>query len=179
NYGTLLSATKDYSGAREKYEKALPIYEAKNGPDHPAIANILFDMSLVERETGNYGLAQAHLERAININEKAHGAESLGVASCLSRLANLYAKQGDLTTADSYLQDSLRIFEKNPEENSYRAAFAQATYWALTGDRDKAIVFLKLAIERGHKAAFSNHADFENLLGDPEFEALKTEQKTK
>jgi Tfp pilus assembly protein PilF len=51
--------------------RALAIREAVYGPDHPEVANDLYNLGIVLRELGDLSAARAALERALAIGEAA------------------------------------------------------------------------------------------------------------
>jgi hypothetical protein len=50
NLAILANARGDYAGAQPLYERALGIYEAAHGPDHPDVAHTLTDLAVLHLE---------------------------------------------------------------------------------------------------------------------------------
>ncbi len=179
NLAVLELYTKDYESAEMLFAQTLALYEKILGPDHPDIALILSDYALMSRVTGNYAAAESFYRRALEINEKNYGAESNGVAASLINLARLYAAQKDLEKADSFCQRSLDIYEKNVSPDSPNFLFNQASYWAVAGDKERALEYLRRALEAGYTRTFFNNLSFRSLRGNEDFEVLVTESMKK
>jgi tetratricopeptide (TPR) repeat protein len=129
------------------------------------------------RVTGEYAKAEAFYERALKIKEKVFGPETVGVASCLINLAKVYAAKGELEKADSFYQRSLAIYEKSQNPDDANIPYAQACYWAVSKNQEKALKYLKLSLEKGYRRSFFNEPDFSSLRGNGEFEALAAGSK--
>ncbi len=79
--------------AKELYERALALHEARFGPDHPQTANVLANLSALHRLQTNYSDALQLLERAVEIWRRS-GSEA-SVAMGLNNLATLHHAIGD------------------------------------------------------------------------------------
>jgi serine/threonine protein kinase/Tfp pilus assembly protein PilF len=171
-----------YDQARRGFERSLEIDEKILGPDHSTIANLLLDYALTLRVRGEYAKAEALYERALKIKEKVFGSEALDVAACLINLAKLYAAKGEVEKADAFYQRSLAIYEKSrnlDHPDNPDIPYAQACYWAVSRDREKALKYLKLSLEKGYKRPFFNDPDLSSLRGNREFDALAAESRSR
>jgi non-specific serine/threonine protein kinase/serine/threonine-protein kinase len=166
-----------YHQARLRFERSLEVSEKILGPDHSDIAGLLLDYALMLRVTGEYAKAEAFYERALKIKEKVFGPETVGVASCLINLAKVYAAKGELEKADSFYQRSLAIYEKSQNPNDPDIPYAQACYWAVSRNQEKALKYLNLSLEKGYKRSFFNEPDFSSLRGNREFDTLATDSR--
>jgi serine/threonine protein kinase/tetratricopeptide (TPR) repeat protein len=162
----------NYGAAESLFQRALAASEKILGPGHPDIAGLLLDYAGMLRVTGEFARSEAFYERALAIKEKTYGPETIGPAICLMNLAKVYAAWGQPDKADSFYRRSLEIYEKVQSPDKARTPYAQATYWAVAGDKDAALKYLKRAIELGYKRAFFNDPDLASLRGNPEFKAL-------
>ena len=80
-----------------------------------------------------------------------------------------------LEEAESFYSRAEAIIEEN-EEDWLR--YYQASYWASLGDREKALQYLRQAIDLGLIGELVVHdPDLASLRGDPEFEAIVAEVK--
>ena len=59
--------------AEEFYKRAITISERTRGPNHPDVAVVLNNMSVMYRSVGRYREAEAAIKRAITIQEEARG----------------------------------------------------------------------------------------------------------
>ena len=166
-----------YPQSRARYERALAITEKILGPDHADVAGLLVDYALLLRVTGDYAQAEAYYERALKIKEKVFGPENVGVAACLIGLAKVYAAQEASEKADELYQRSLSIYEKIQKTDDPNTLYAQASYWAVSRNQEKALKSLKLALEKGFRRLFFDEPDFSFLAKSREFQVLAAESK--
>ncbi len=165
--------------ARQGFERSLKIDEKILGPDHSTLAGVLLDYALMLRVTGEYTKAEALYERALKIKEKVFGPEASDVAACLIGLAKVYAAKGDVEKADAFYQRSLAIYEKSKNPESADVLYARACYWAVSGDREKALKELKLSLGKGHKRPFFDDPDLSTLRGISEYDALAAQSRNR
>jgi tetratricopeptide (TPR) repeat protein len=85
--GTYLRVHARPNDARPLLERALAIYEAAYGPDHPDVGAALNNLAGALRDLGHPEQAQPLLERALAIDEAAHGPDHPDVAIRLNNLA--------------------------------------------------------------------------------------------
>jgi hypothetical protein len=114
----LLDSAADYLHGRARYaearalrERALAIYEAHLGPDHPTTARSLSNLANVLRDQDDLDAARRLYERALQIREARLGADHPDTARSLSNLALVLAAQGDLDRACALLKRALAIQE--------------------------------------------------------------------
>jgi non-specific serine/threonine protein kinase/serine/threonine-protein kinase len=177
NLATLNFFSGQYQQARQRFERALAIFEKTLGPDHADIADLILDYAPMLRVMGEYGKAEAAYERALKISEKVFGPETVGVAACLIGLAKVYAARGEPEKADSFYQRSVAIYEKSQNPEAPYIPYAQACYWAVSRNPEKALKYLRTALEKGYKRPFFSEPDFSSLRGNKEFEALAADSK--
>jgi serine/threonine protein kinase/Tfp pilus assembly protein PilF len=168
-----------YHEARLGFERSLETSERILGPDHEKIAGLLLDYALMLRVAGEYEKAEALYGRALKIKEKVFGPDTVGVAACLIGLGKVCAAKGEVNKADQFYQRSLAIYEKSKNPESADIFYAQASYWAVSGDREKALKYLKLSLEKGYKRAFFNDPDLSSLRGNRGFDALAAESRNR
>jgi len=91
------------------HRRALEIYEAALGPDHPMIASTLINLGAAHQFLGSNELARAAFERAIAVAESVDGSEHANVASALESLGTTFTLLGEHERAFAALQRSLVI----------------------------------------------------------------------
>jgi tetratricopeptide (TPR) repeat protein len=72
----VLEALGELAAARAAQERALTIFEAAYGPDHPEVARTLGSLGNVLEALGELAAARAAQERALSIAEAASPADS-------------------------------------------------------------------------------------------------------
>jgi tetratricopeptide (TPR) repeat protein len=90
--GYHLRTIADFAGARAAFERALAIFEATLGPDHPNVAVALNNLGSVLQDQGDLAGARAAFERALAIDETAFGSDhpsTVGVRGNLEILNGL------------------------------------------------------------------------------------------
>jgi tetratricopeptide (TPR) repeat protein len=110
--GGHLGMTGDFSGALPYIERALEVWVAVLGPEHPSTATGLNHLGFLLQGQGDLAGARPHYERALAINEKVLGAEHPDTALSLNNLGFLLRSQGDVAGAHSYYERALAINEK-------------------------------------------------------------------
>jgi hypothetical protein len=73
NFGLVLEALGDLTGARIQLERALAIYERTLVPYHPAIADGLTSLGMLVRVQGDILAANSLFRRALAIRQKSLG----------------------------------------------------------------------------------------------------------
>jgi CHAT domain-containing protein len=102
----------DYPGARRRYDRALAIREAAQGPEHRDVAVLLTDMGLLLSATGDLSGARRAYERAVRISERALGPDHIGLAPTLNSLGALLRYTGDYAGARAVIERGLAIRER-------------------------------------------------------------------
>jgi tetratricopeptide (TPR) repeat protein len=109
--GLYLWQRADYQQARSLHERALAIFEARLGADHPHTARSLSDLANVLRAQGDLDGAGRLHERALRIREARLGPDHPLTADSLNDVANILYNQGDLDGARRLHERALRIRE--------------------------------------------------------------------
>jgi tetratricopeptide (TPR) repeat protein len=84
--GIYLATSAEFRAALSVLERALAIFEAAYGPDHPEVARTLTNLGLVQQQLGELAAARATQERALAIKEAAYGPDHPDVAATLGHL---------------------------------------------------------------------------------------------
>jgi tetratricopeptide (TPR) repeat protein len=97
--------------ARQLFERALAILEARLGPDHPDVARSLNNIGNTLRARGELPAARSHYERAQAILEARLGPDDLDVARTLNNLGATLGGLGELPAARAAHQRAQVILE--------------------------------------------------------------------
>ena len=109
--GRYLSASAQFRAGLSAQERALAIFEAAYGPDHPEVARALGSLGIVQRQLGELPAARASQERALAIFEAAYGPDHPQVARALGSLGIVQWQLGELPAARASQERALAIFE--------------------------------------------------------------------
>lgn len=101
----------DYAGAQAAHKRAIQIWEANLGPDHPQVATGINNLGSVLKALGDLAGAKAALERALKINEAAYGPDHPTVAIRVNNLGMVLQALGDLVGAQAAFERALKIGE--------------------------------------------------------------------
>jgi tetratricopeptide (TPR) repeat protein len=106
--------------AEDIYRQLLEARRMRLGAEHPALANVEFDLGLVLLEP-DPDTALTHFERARELERQAYGVDSLKTASSSAWLAELYWRRGDLDAAKQAAAEAWPVqFERLPPGHSER-----------------------------------------------------------
>lgn len=109
--GSHLRDAAEYPGARAAFERAIVIYEATFGPDHPSVAICVNNLGMVLQDLGDLAGARAAFERALGIDEAAFGPEHPNIATGVNNLGMVLWALGDLAGARAAFERALVIDE--------------------------------------------------------------------
>jgi CHAT domain-containing protein/tetratricopeptide (TPR) repeat protein len=137
-----------YTETESLFRKALAIQERTLGPDHPATANTLNNLSTYLDRRGRPEEAEPLQRRALAILEKRLGPLHPDTAAMLTTLAVMLDRQGKLTEAEALYRKAVDIARQagNPRIlllNSSRLGYALAKH----GRYREALPFYKQAVD--------------------------------
>ncbi len=137
-----------YTETENLFRKALAIQERTLGPDHPATANTLNNLSTYLDRRGRPEEAEPLQRRALAILEKGLGPLHPDTAAMLTTLAVMLDRQGKLTEAEALYRKAVEIARQagNPRIlllNSSRLGYALAKH----GRYREALPFYKEAVD--------------------------------
>lgn len=123
HFGSHLDMIADYQNALTAHERAIKIWEASLGTEHPQVAIGVNNLGGVLRALGDLAGAKAAFERALKIHEAAYGPDHPSVATDINNLGMVLQDLGDLTGAKAAFERVLKILEKNlPPGHPYVAS---------------------------------------------------------
>ena len=108
---TLLHATHRTAEAELLMRRALELYEAAFGKQHPNVAACLNALALLLQYTDRLGEAESAVRRALEIDKAAFGDRHPFVARDLSTLAALLRGNNRLMEAEPLMRHALEIYE--------------------------------------------------------------------
>jgi tetratricopeptide (TPR) repeat protein len=109
--GLYLWQRADHPQARTLHERALAIYEARLGADHPETASSLNNLATVLADQGDLDGARTLYERALSIRQARLGADHHDTGHSLNNLATVLRAQGDLAAARTLHERALAMYE--------------------------------------------------------------------
>ena len=98
--------------AKGYHERALRIYEATLGEEHPFAATALNNIGHISKAQGDLAQALKYTKRALAIDEKAYGPEHPALARDANNIGTILRDQGDLAGALEYTKRALAIGER-------------------------------------------------------------------
>jgi len=173
----------DDQAADGGFQRALEIAELGFGKDHPDLAWILNPYSQTRLALGDAAGAQKMVDRALYLIETNFGPHHLDFARTLERSGLHAYVAGDYDEALRRYRRALEIrediFGAEHIANGWNL-YDQACILALDGDTDGALATLHRALDVG----WANHRifeddDFDSLKGDPDFEAILEEVRSR
>ncbi|MGB2608413.1 MAG: tetratricopeptide repeat protein, partial [Isosphaeraceae bacterium] len=91
------------------YRRALAIYEASYGPDHPSVATALNNLAEQLRASNRLADAEPLYRRALVIHEASYGPDHPTVATDLNNLAELLRASNRLADAEPLFRRAVEI----------------------------------------------------------------------
>jgi tetratricopeptide (TPR) repeat protein len=114
-----LNALARYAEAEPLYRRALAIFEASYGPDHPSVASCLNNLAGLLWVTNRLAEAEPLLRRALAIDETSHGSDHPDVATSLNNLAMLLRATNRPAEAEPFLRRAVEILERFTRETGH------------------------------------------------------------
>jgi len=177
-----------FEEAESVFRRALEIRKSALGPDHPYSVEVLtgdFEGDYVVDGLAGLHYLQGRLDeaerlylQALEPQRRALGENHAGVANVYFGLALVRFAQGNDDEARSYYARAARIWEDTFGQANPIVPYSLANFWALVGDRDRAIELLHRAVALGWSSPSIAHDSYlSSLRGDEEFEAIVAEVK--
>ncbi|MBI1385511.1 MAG: tetratricopeptide repeat protein [Rhizobiales bacterium] len=149
-----------YATAEPLYHRALAIFEATSGSEHPTIAIALNNLASLLQATGRFTEAEPLMWRAQKIDEKAFGPDHPTVAIRLNNLASLLQATGRLEGAEPLMRRAVGIVEARLGREHTNVATALnnlAQLLQATGRLDEAEPLMRRALAIDEKAYGPDH----------------------
>ncbi|MCH9685727.1 MAG: tetratricopeptide repeat protein [Deltaproteobacteria bacterium] len=120
NIARLYWIAKDTDAAAKASRRALAIFTALLGPDHPRVGDSHGNLGLVLLEQGREDEALAQFERAVEIG-RSGGADTARHAMALANLGDAERGLGRIEQAYAHHEHALRIYDLHQPDNPQRA----------------------------------------------------------
>ena len=125
NLATLLLHTNRIEETEPLMRRALGIYEAALGKQHPAVATTLNNLATLLQDTDRLEEAEQLMRRALEIDEAAFGEQHPNVAIRLNNLATLLHATSRSTEAEPLMRRSLDIFDSFGRQTGHKHPYFQ------------------------------------------------------
>jgi tetratricopeptide (TPR) repeat protein len=113
NLADLYRFAGDSARGEPLLRKALAIYESKLGPEAPAVAEVLLDMSITSIWERKPSVAESQIRRALDILKKTRGPDHTTVAVGECRLAQALVLDHRYTDAEKLLDHAVSVFNRS------------------------------------------------------------------
>jgi serine/threonine protein kinase/tetratricopeptide (TPR) repeat protein len=183
NKARALIGIQEYEAALELLERTLEIQEQHLGVDHYEIAYTLRTYGILLRRMGEIDASRQLYERALAMIRAHFGPDHIDTAPILHALGYLEYRVGNYDRSLRLNERALAIRRDvfGPGHRGLNPSlYALACLAALAGERDRALDLLHEALECGYASSFIfEDPDFDSLRGDPEFEAILDEVRSR
>lgn len=123
NYGTVLEAQGDLTGAMSKYDEAIEILEKCSGHIEPALIDAISNRGALQITLKDLDAARRDLHDSLERNRKLRGADHPMVGYGLLNLAQLAFEENNFDECVRTLDEALKILRaKLPARHAYIAA---------------------------------------------------------
>jgi non-specific serine/threonine protein kinase/serine/threonine-protein kinase len=175
-----------YAEAERLNRQTLDIRRRVLGPDHPDTLCSMDNLAHDLQGEGHYAEAEKLDRESLEISRRVLGPEHLYTLNSMSGLALDLLSEGRDAEAEKLYREALEIQRRvlgpdHPETalSIYNLSCIKARH----GRRDEALSLLREAVEHGLAAyvelGMEKDSDLRSLHGDPRFDALLTEAKTR
>jgi len=103
----------NYESALKLAQESLVIRKAALRPDHPLVAESLFNVASIYFKLGSYAVAEPLFKESLAIRERKLGPDDPDVAKSVNSLAGLYQMIGDYERAETLFKRALTIRQKS------------------------------------------------------------------
>lgn len=113
NLCRVLLKQDDLEAVQRTYDRALNVYVAVHGPEHPLVAECANDMGQVWHEMGHLDRAEVHFDRAVSIEENARQPIPGNLAAYLGNLGTVLLAKGQVADAEHLFRRALTLDERD------------------------------------------------------------------
>jgi tetratricopeptide (TPR) repeat protein/CHAT domain-containing protein len=153
--------------SRAMAESAIAIKARRLGADDPGMATSLYNLAVVQQQSGDLVGSIPTYEQALAIWQRTLGPDDLQVARCLNGLGGALARTGDFTTAVTHCERALAIRERSLGPNHLDVAASLnnlGNLHAEQGEYDQAMECLERTLAIREAALGSEHPDVADVL---------------
>ncbi|WOL03852.1 kinesin light chain-related [Canna indica] len=117
--GDIYLALARYDEAVFAYQKALTVFKASKGENHPAVASVFVRLADLYNRIGKFKESKSYCENALRIYSKPiPGTSSEEVATGLTNVSSIYESMNEYEQALKLLQKSLKMYTNSPGQQS-------------------------------------------------------------
>jgi eukaryotic-like serine/threonine-protein kinase len=158
NWGRLLQAKKDYSGAADNFQLSLDVQLETIGRESWRVEAVYDNFARLQLDRRDYPRAESYARQALQLSRKLGGDENPAVATSLTEIALAREFRGDVAGSVPLFREALEILKKRLPP-TYPAVISSETRLgeALTADgkADIAEPILRDAVASAHNPPFS------------------------
>lgn len=173
-----------YAQAEALSSQTLEIQQRVLGPENPYTLMSMSHLANDYLERGKYAQAESLYLQALKIRSRVLGPEHPDTLGTMDDLATTYMEEGKYQQTEALYSQALEIKQRvlGPENPATAlTSYNMGCLEALRGDKDKAIVWLRDAIDHGLSPhidlAMEKDSDLTSLYHDPRFTALVAHAK--
>ncbi|MBK6916972.1 MAG: serine/threonine protein kinase [Deltaproteobacteria bacterium] len=167
NYANVLLDAGRWNDARDAYEHALALREARLGPHHPDVAATLSNLGLVAQRQGDNLQARVFHTRALQVARESLGEDHPMMAELTNNLAVLDYAQGNLEPAQAGFERTLVLIRRllSPDHPAIGKVLGNlALVHNERGEPAAALPLLDEAIALQERLLGADHADVAQSL---------------
>ena len=138
NLGQLYRFQQRYEEAEKAYRKAIDLWTAARGPEHPYVADGLLNFAAFEHERGRERAAEDLYRRAAEIFERALGADAVETLVARNELGEVLRAEHRYVAAEQISRSSLTAMRKKLPMDDPRLLRAQSNYDHLRSETKRA-----------------------------------------
>jgi CHAT domain-containing protein/Tfp pilus assembly protein PilF len=165
--GWLMQSRGDYVRARQLYEQALAVEQARLRENDPKLATVYNNLAALVTFQGDYETAEPLYQKALSIQRSSLGENHPAVAATMSNLGLLLYNMDKREEALALYEQALRILEQKlgPEHPDVATQLSNigAAYQA-QGNLDQALAMRRRALQIREKALQPNDPDIAQSL---------------
>jgi CHAT domain-containing protein len=159
---------KAHDKAKTLYEKALPIWEKSDEPNHRAAITALNRLAQIAVAQSNLEKAEVLIRRALSLEERVLGKTHVDVARSLSTLAEILIKTGKHNLAEREIARLKSILESSTGSEDQALITSCLSYFSNLyiemGEFDYAVVLSQQAFERAEAIGRPSYPDIASFI---------------
>lgn len=118
-----LTQVGDYERSKQQFLEAIPVLEARSGPEHSDTLSALNNLGFLYHRSGSYQQAEEVHAEVLERQRSRWGGDSRDVADSYQNLARAIASQGRYDEALPLHREAYRVYRNVLNEDNYMIAF--------------------------------------------------------
>jgi tetratricopeptide (TPR) repeat protein len=141
--GAMSQNKADYTGAIEKWNEALALFESAG--ERTMMARVLCDIGSARRIVSGINAAMTDYEKAIVLLGNVRDSATRGLV--LSNMASIYTDMGEIETAKTFYEESIQLAQQTKDHRSEALRVGNfGWYYVMIGQPKQAITLLERAL---------------------------------